>query len=41
MQPHQTFVVWGGQKALFIFQHHFGRFRLYYDLQTSGGVSAP
>ncbi len=41
MQPHQTFVVWGGQKALFIFQHHSRRFRLYYDLQTSGGVSAP
>ncbi len=41
MQPHQTSVVWGGQKVLFIFQHHSGRFGLYYDLQTSGVVSAP
>lgn len=40
MQPHQTSVVWGGQKVLFIFQHHSRRFGLYYDLQTSGVVSA-
>ena len=34
LQPHRTSVVWGGQKALFIFQHHSGEFGLYYDLQT-------
>ncbi len=34
LQPHKTSVVWGGQKALFIFLHHSGRFGLYYDLQT-------
>jgi molecular chaperone HtpG len=43
-QPHSTSVVWGGQKILFVFQHHSGRFGLYYDIQcptlvapTSGG----
>jgi molecular chaperone HtpG len=35
LQPHSTSVVWGGQKVLFIFGHHSGRFGLYYDLQTS------
>ena len=40
MQPHRTSVVWGGQKVHFIFQHHSGRFGLYYDLQTSGVVEA-
>lgn len=34
LQPHRTSVVWGGQRALFIFQHHSGEFGLYYDLQT-------
>lgn len=34
LQPHRTSVVWGGQKALFIFEHHSGRFGLYYDVQT-------
>lgn len=34
LQPHRTSVVWGGQKALFIFEHHSGDFGLYYDLQT-------
>ena len=34
LQPHSTSVVWGGQKALFIFEHHSGNFGLYYDLQT-------
>ena len=32
LQPHKTSVVWGGQKVWFIFQHHSGRFSLYYDL---------
>ena len=34
LQPHRTSVVWGGQKALFIFEHHSGGFGLYYDIQT-------
>ena len=38
-QPHRTSVVWGGQKALFIFQHHSGEFGLYYDLQTRNLIS--
>jgi len=44
LQPHTTEVVWGGQKVLFIFQHHSQRFGLYYDIlcpglvaETSGG----
>lgn len=40
LQPHRTSVVWGGQKALFIFEHHSGEFGLYYDLQTQGLISA-
>ena len=39
LQPHRTSVVWGGQKALFIFEHHSGEFGLYYDLQTQGVIS--
>lgn len=39
LQPHKTSVVWGGQKTMFIFQHHSGRFGLYYDLQTPDLVS--
>ena len=39
LQPHRTSVVWGGQKALFIFQHHSGDFGLYYDLQTQNLIS--
>ena len=39
LQPHRTSVVWGGQKALFIFQHHSGEFGLYYDLQTRDLIS--
>ena len=39
LQPHRTSVVWGGQKALFIFQHHSGEFGLYYDLQTHNLIS--
>ena len=33
LQPHRTEIVWGGQKALYIFQHHSGEFSLYYELQ--------
>lgn len=41
LQPHRTSIVWGGQKTLFIFLHHSGRFGLYYDLQTSEPLDAP
>ena len=39
LQPHRTSVVWGGQKALFIFEHQSGRFGLYYDLQAPGLIA--
>lgn len=39
LQPHRTSVVWGGQKALFIFEHHSGEFGLYYDLQTQNLIN--
>lgn len=39
IQPHTTSVVWGGQKVLFIFQHHSGRFGLYYDIQTMDAIA--
>ena len=39
LQPHRTSVVWGGQKALFVFEHHSGDFGLYYDLQTQNMIS--
>jgi len=39
LQPHRTSVVWGGQKALFIFEHHSGNYGLYYDLQTQNLIS--
>lgn len=39
LQPHRTSVVWGGQRALFVFEHHSGEFGLYYDLQTQGPLS--
>ena len=39
LQPHRTSVVWGGQKALFIFEHHSGDFGLYYDLQTQNLIT--
>jgi molecular chaperone HtpG len=39
LQPHKTSVVWGGQKALFIFLHHSGQVGLYYDLQTNGTIA--
>jgi molecular chaperone HtpG len=40
LQPHKTSIVWGGQKALFIFLHHSGQVGLYYDLQTNGAIAA-
>jgi hypothetical protein len=40
LQPHSTAVVWGGQKVVFVFEHHSGEFGLYYDLQASHVVSA-
>jgi molecular chaperone HtpG len=39
LQPHATSVVWGGQRALFIFEHHSGEFGLYYDIQTQGPLA--
>jgi molecular chaperone HtpG len=38
-QPHTTSVVWGGQKIMFVFLHHSGRFGLYYDVQCPGLVA--
>ena len=40
LQPHSTQVIWGGQKVLFIFQHHSKRFGLYYDILCPGLVEA-
>ncbi len=40
LQPHRTSVVWGGQKALFVFEHHSGEVGLYYDVQMSEPVSS-
>jgi molecular chaperone HtpG len=40
LQPHSTSVVWGGQKVLFVFEHHSGEFGLYYDLQASHVVAS-
>lgn len=39
VQPHRTSIVWGGQKAIFIFQHHSNRFGLYYDMQLPHPLS--
>ena len=39
LQPHRTSVLWGGQKVLFVFQHHSGVFGLYYDIQSDQLVS--
>ena len=39
LQPHRTSVVWGGQKALFIFEHHSGEVGLYYDVQMREPIS--
>ena len=40
LQPHRTSVVWGGQKALFVFEHHSGEVGLYYDVQMSEPVAS-
>lgn len=40
LQPHRTSVIWGGQRALFVFEHHSGEFGLYYDIQAQELVSA-
>lgn len=40
LQPHRTSIVWGGQKALFIFEHHSGDFGLYYEIQTMLPISS-
>ena len=39
LEAHTTSVVWGGQKVLFVFQHHSGRFGLYYDVQCPSLVA--
>lgn len=39
LQPHSTSIVWGGQKVLFVFEHHSGQFGLYYDLQAAHVVA--
>lgn len=39
LQPHWTEIVWGGQKVLYIFQHHSKQFGLYYEMQTTELVS--
>ncbi len=39
LQPHATSVVWGGQKVMFVFEHHSGEFGLYYDLQANHVVA--
>ena len=31
--------MWGGQKVLFVFEHHSAEFGVYYDLQASHVVS--
>ena len=38
IQPHTTSVVWGGQKVIFIFQHHSNQFGVYYDIQAQNVV---
>ena len=40
LQPHRTSVVWGGQKTLFIFEHHSGEVGLYYDVQMNEPVAS-
>ena len=39
LQPHRTSIVWGGQKLLFVFEHHSGEFGIYYDLQAPSFIS--
>jgi molecular chaperone HtpG len=40
LQPHKTEIIWGGQKVLFIFQHHSGEFGLYYELKNNDLITA-
>lgn len=40
LQPHRTSVVWSGQKALFVFEHHSGEVGLYYDVQMSEPIAS-
>ena len=40
LQPHRTSVVWGGHRALFIFEHQSGEVGLYYDVQMREPVAA-
>ena len=48
LQPHKTSIVWGGQRAMFVFLHHSEEYGLYYDLRAdvtlaseSGGQPYP
>ena len=40
LHPHSTSVVWGGQRVLFVFEHHSQEFGLYYDIQTPDTVAS-
>lgn len=40
LQPHKTEIIWGGQKVLFIFQHHSGEFGIYYELKSNDLIAA-
>lgn len=40
LQPHKTSIVWGGQRVLFVFEHHSGKFGVYYDLQSDEIIAA-
>lgn len=40
LQPHKTEIIWGGQKVIFIFQHHSGEFGLYYELKNKDLIAA-
>ena len=40
LQLHKTDIVWGGQRALFVFEHHSGEFGLYYDIQAPDVISS-
>lgn len=41
LQPHRTSIVWGGQKTLFVFEHHSNRFGFYYEIQTPDLLAYP
>ena len=40
LEPHSTSIVWGGQRVLFVFEHHSQEFGLYYDIQTPDTVTS-